>query len=127
MKRARKGQINFSLRSTSSYHCNYFADAIKTYKEVLAAYPLQKAIGEMKNKELKEELEIRDLIISGNKTALQTRLRDFLQTPECLKHQNKQNHKAIIGFVREFQKKNKLNVPIPLQNMIYQYYPRMTL
>merc|ERR1719150_270613 len=82
-------------------------------------YPLSKPISTMKVKELKEDLKKRELKVSGSKSALQERLRDFLQSPECLRYVKLRI--AVFGFTRKFQEEYRYNVPIPLQHLIYQY------
>ena len=77
--------------------------------------------------ELKKELIKRELNCAGTKDSMKHRLNEFLLTPECLQHQMRQNEKLIKGFMREFCKKNKMNVPICLQNAPVSFYPTITL
>merc|ERR1719499_2769629 len=126
MEDAKRGHMHFALDKTSSRYLQYFKEEIKVYNKVRWSYPLKKAISTMTGKELREELKKREMQTSGNKSVMQSRLRNFLQTPECLRYQSKQNEKAVFGFTRKFQKEYKYNVPIPLQHMIRQFYPTMT-
>ena len=126
MEDAKRGHMHFALDRTSSRYHKYFREEIKMYNTVRWSYPLKKAISTMTGKELREELKKREMQSSGNKSEMQSRLRNFLQTSECLRYQSKQNEKAVFGFTREFQEEYNCNIPIPLQHMIRQFYPTMT-
>eukprot|EP01083_Nonionella_stella_P141904 438071_1 len=102
VKEAKNGHLIFSFDRTASSYRSHFEKAIKVYNQVLASYPLIKRMGDMTAKELKEELQKRELKCTGNKNELQQRLRSFLQNAECTRYQEQQNEKLIKGFTREF-------------------------
>ena len=80
-------------------------------------------INGMKCKQMKKELEKRGLNISGSKPALQRRLSDFLNNESYIKFAKERNKPLIVGYCKEIENLNNLNIPMYLQLIVLNYYP----
>ena len=127
-------------RTVYSSQPNYYTWSMQqTDKETVRMYMMQTAkedaemkrskhIFQMNIRDLKCELKKRRLVLRGNKSKLQDRLRRHLDNNEFFrKYQKQQDAKCIVGFCREFEKKRKKNVPIVLQAIIQKYFPVVIL
>merc|ERR1712154_126256 len=79
---------------------------------------LKKEFCKMKIKDLKFELERRDIERGGNKTQLQNRLQRYLSSRECQRDYDKLVH----GYCREKEEKYGLILPIYLTQIVNAYF-----
>ena len=77
-------------------------------------------IEDMTCKELKVELQKRDLITSGNKSELKHRLKEYIQSDKVWEYQSDM---VTMGFCREYEKDENCNIPHVLKELVRQYYP----
>merc|ERR1711933_269735 len=70
-------------------------------------------------KDLKFELERRDLERVGNKSKLKARLERYLSSKECKKN----NHILVHGYCRKRERKYGLVMPIYLMQIVNAYFP----
>ena len=84
-----------------------------------------KEIQRMNVKELKFELERRDLKRNGNKLELKRRLKRFLRGKQC-KKANKaiSQRKTMQKSKQDIQQKHHLNLPVFVKQIVYRYYPK---
>lgn len=80
---------------------------------------LLKEFNEMTVKDLKFELERRDLSRSGNKPKLKDRLEEYLNQEQC----RKVNKLLVVGYCKQNEKKYCLNMPVYLKQIVNAYFP----
>lgn len=80
-------------------------------------------LDKLKCKQLKKELEKRGLNISGSKITLQQRLRDWINNVSYIKFAQEKNKPLIVGYCKEIENANDLNIPMYLQQIVLNYYP----
>ena len=84
--------------------------------------PLSKPISEMKMKELKAELQKRDLRRIGKKQELADRLRHYMNT-EAESARKMQSENLAVGYCRRMEgTKHKMNIPIYLKMIVVDYF-----
>ena len=84
---------------------------------------LSKKIDDMKMKELKLELQKRDLRPNGKKAVLAERLRIFMNHTKRMQRQNKKNSEMLaIGYCAEITNKYSLIMPVYLKQIVEKYY-----
>ena len=80
---------------------------------------LKKEFNKMTVKDLKYELERRDLKRNGRKQELKDRLEKFLNSKEC----KECNSLLVFGYCKESETDYKLTIPVYLQQIVEKYYP----
>eukprot|EP01084_Bolivina_argentea_P052559 96545_1 len=81
---------------------------------------LSKNISAMKIKDLKYELQRRDLKYNGNKSELRNRLKEYLNSNEC----QETNQLLTIGYIRQYENKyTHIIIPMYLKMILFNYYP----
>ena len=95
---------------------------------IRAKAKLPKFMDEMSIKELRLEVEKRDINQHRMnrkwndeqiKQELRARLEQYLNNGEC----KKVNRKMVFGYCKEIQRQNDLNIPIYLQQIVLKYFP----
>ena len=100
---------------------------VDPFKMKKASIPINKHIYKMTVKELRQELKKRDLKCSGLKKVLQNRLRRFFESDRCIKIQKERNEKLVKGYSKRLRNKERIVLPLCLENLIVTFFPTMTL
>eukprot|EP01084_Bolivina_argentea_P012857 24077_1 len=80
---------------------------------------LLKEFNKMTVKDLKLELERRDLRRNGKKQQLKDRLEKYLNNNKC----KKANEKLVFGYCKTKETKHNIIVPMYLQQIVHKYFP----
>eukprot|EP01084_Bolivina_argentea_P230030 388076_1 len=80
---------------------------------------LLKEFNKMTIKDLKLELERRELYTKGLKQELKDRLEEYLNNAKC----NKANELLVFGYCKNQEKKHDFIIPLYLKQIMHQYFP----